>query len=104
MNWKFIIATLIMFLLSSSIGTADGPAGPVRLNAYAAPNAWGPQVDLLPAHLGEKTYKVVYEAVGDTLVLGEVEYVGLDGKKVKCEFKDEIVFTRVMSSRFRGCD
>jgi hypothetical protein len=60
------------------------------LNAYAAPNAWGP-VTYLEAYLGPVTYTVRYEALGKTVVVGEVTYEGPKGRVVK-EFNGSVTF------------
>lgn len=60
-------------------------------DAYAAPNTWGPPV-LLKAHLGPINYAVSYRAVGKTQVVGEVSYLGPDGREVVQQFNGSVAF------------
>jgi hypothetical protein len=62
--------------------------------AYAAPMAWGPDATVA-SHIGSVTYTIKYEAVGDTLVQGQVKYYkGPGGGQLVTElFQDETTIT-----------
>jgi hypothetical protein len=73
--------------------------------AYAAPNTWGPDVNVA-SHIGVVTFTIAYEAVGDTLVLGRVTYFKgpNGGSKVTEEFRDETTITTSNSVANITCD
>jgi hypothetical protein len=72
---------------------------------YAAPMTWGPDVTVA-SHIGSVTFKISYEAVGDTLVMGRVTYYKGDGAgaKVTEEFRDETTITTSNSVANVICD
>lgn len=72
---------------------------------YAAPNVWGPSVTVA-THLGVVTYTIEYEAVGDTLVLGQVTYWKGPGagRKVTEQFRDSTTITTANAVATVDCE
>jgi hypothetical protein len=56
--------------------------------AWAAPLSWGPWVQVA-AHGGAATFDIAYEVIGDTLVLGTVNYYSPSGWRTEV-FRDSV--------------
>ena len=82
-------------IIRDAVKIGDSSRPPRRsFLAYAAPNFWGPKVTVA-SHIGSVTYTIAYEAVGDTLVLGQVTYWKGPGggRQVTEQFRDETTIT-----------
>jgi len=62
-----------------------------QFSAYAPPSAWGSWVQVA-SHGGVISYNISYEPVGNTNVLGSVNYQGAGGQ-VSQQFNDSIDIT-----------
>lgn len=61
--------------------------------AYAPPLVWGPGMTVA-SHIGAVTYRITYEAIGDTLVMGRVHYYKSGSQdKVTEEFSSSTTIT-----------
>ena len=63
-----------------------------QFQAYAPPLIWGPWATI-ESHTGIRTFKLSYEAIGDTTVTGKVRYCKTIGGFVEQTFAGEIIFT-----------
>lgn len=73
--------------------------------AYAPPNFWGTWV-VIRAHGGSVNYDIEYEPLGDTQVLGEINYYSSNGWRTESFFKSTSISTgnawAQVSVRFMG--
>lgn len=60
-----------------------------QFNAYAPPLVYGPYITITK-HMGPNQFKITYDAVGATKVLGKVKYFKTATQQVEDEFIDEI--------------
>lgn len=92
-------------LLKNATRVGERPLAARNFVAYAAPMTWGPDVTVA-SHLGSVTYKITYEAVGETLVIGRVIYYKGPGggEKVTEEFRNETTITTSNSAANVVCD
>jgi hypothetical protein len=87
-----ITAVAMMTLVAAAaMSSAGGGTIKERLNCYAGPSVWGPETRVI-AHLGASTYTIDYEAVGSTVVIGQVTYWETKDKQVTKEFNKSITF------------
>jgi hypothetical protein len=67
-------------------------------DVYAGPSAFGPRVEV-GAHLGAATFRITYDVVGKTVVIGEVSYFKHKDDKEPTREK----FNRAITIRTGNC-
>jgi hypothetical protein len=87
-------------------GTGQTARAVDRFDAYAGPCIFGPTYNLR-AHIGAAPYTISYQAIGKTVVTGEVTFIDVFGKQVTVPFNGTISFRTgnfvgVPKVRFKG--